>query len=72
MKDFFKYTLATMTGIIVTCIILFFITSAVVVSLVSFADKQEVDVFLQLRSKCFPAINRYMHWFLYHDGRNMM
>lgn len=44
MKDFFKYTLATMTGIIVTCIILFFITSAVVVSLVSFADKQEVDV----------------------------
>ena len=35
-------------------------------------DKQEIDVFLELGGERLPALNGYMHWFLYHDGRNMM
>lgn len=44
MKDFFKYTLATMTGVILTSVIVFFISAAVFISLISFADDQDVEV----------------------------
>ena len=42
MRDFFKYTLATISGIIITFIILFFIASAIMVSVLSFS-KDEVS-----------------------------
>ncbi len=44
MKEFFKYTLATITGLVVTFIVLFFIFGAMMVSLLSFTDNQEVKV----------------------------
>ena len=44
MRDFFKYTLATISGIIVTFIILFFIASAIMVSVLSFSKEEVTEI----------------------------
>ncbi len=44
MKDFFKYTLATITGIVITFLMLSLISTLLFASMLALADKQEVVV----------------------------
>ena len=48
MKDFFKFTLATVTGIILSSIVLFFIGIMVIFGIVSSSDTETVVKMLDL------------------------
>lgn len=40
MKDFFKFTLATITGIIVSCVVLFFVSILILFSMLSSSESE--------------------------------
>ena len=40
MKDFFKFTLATITGIIVSCVVLFFISILILFCMLSSSESE--------------------------------
>ena len=40
MKEFFKFTLATITGIIVSCVVLFFVSILILFSMLSSSESE--------------------------------
>ena len=50
MKDFFKFTLATITGIIVSCVVLFFVSILILFSMLSSSESEP-----QVRKNCDDA-----------------